>query len=162
MRLLADIAPDDTIVEIFPHDAGRKLLVASKAGFGFVVAETDLISARKAGKRILDVKPPDVAAICAPLAGDMLAVLGTNRKLLCVPVSEIPEMARGKGVRLQRYGKGNLAAARGYDRKTGLQMPRRAIDKLGDWEGKRGQAGKVRPKGFPSDGGMGSAFDNRL
>jgi topoisomerase-4 subunit A len=167
VRLMMDIDPSDEIIEIMVHDAARQLLVASRIGNGFVVPESELVSARKAGKQILNVKAPDEAAICVPAEGDRVAVLGENKKLLCFPLADVPEMQRGKGVRLQRHGDGHLADARCYSKKDGLKITDRAgrerlFEDLSDWEGLRAQAGRIRPKGFPTDGLLGPAFKNRL
>ena len=167
VRMMLDIEPSDEILEIFVHDPDRKLLVASRIGNGFVVAESEMIANRKAGKQILNVKAPDEAAICVPAIGDKVAVLGENRKLLCFALADVPEMPRGKGVRLQRHGDGHLADARCYSATEGLKIAdkagrERVFTELDEWQGLRAQAGRVRPKGFPTDGLMGPAFPNRL
>lgn len=167
VRLMIDLAPAEEILEIMVHDPNRKLLVASRIGNGFIVAESELISTRKAGKQILNVKAPDEAAICVPAIGDRVAVLGENKKLLCFALADVPEMPRGKGVRLQRHGDGHLADARCYVEAEGLTITDRAgrervFDDLGEWAGHRAQAGRIRPKGFPTDGLLGPAFKNRL
>lgn len=167
VRLLIDLQPAEAIIEAFVHVPGRKLLVASRIGNGFIVEENELIANRKAGKQVLNVKTPDEAAICVPAIGDHTAVLGENRKLLCFAMADVPEMARGKGVRLQRHGDGHLADARCYVEAEGLKITDRAgrervFDDLAEWKGLRAQAGRIRPKGFPTDGLMGPAFPNRL
>jgi topoisomerase-4 subunit A len=167
VRMMLDIEPSDEIIEIFVHQPDRKLLVASRIGNGFVVAENEMIANRKAGKQILNVKSPDEAAICVPVIGDKVAVLGENRKLLCFALADVPEMPRGKGVRLQRHGDGHLADARCYAEKDGLKIADKAgreriFTDLEEWQGLRAQAGRIRPKGFPTDGLMGAAFPNRL
>ena len=167
VRLMIELEPAETIIEIFVHQPDRKLLVASRIGNGFIVEENEMIANRKAGKQILNVKAPDEAAICTPALGDHVAVLGENRKLLCFALADVPEMGRGKGVRLQRHGDGHLADARCYVEAEGLKITDRAgrervFDDLADWKGLRAQAGRVRPKGFPTDGLMGPAFPNRL
>ena len=167
VRLLIDLEPAEAIIEAFVHEPGRKLLVASRVGNGFVVDENEMIANRKAGKQILNVKAPDEAAICSPVIGDHVAVLGENRKLLCFALSDVPEMARGKGVRLQRHGDGHMADARCYSEADGLKIidsagRERVFDDLAEWKGLRAQAGRIRPKGFPTDGLMGRAFPNRL
>lgn len=167
VRLMLDIEPAEEIVEMFVHEPGRKLLVASRIGNGFVVLEDEMISQRKAGKQILNVKAPDEAAACVPVIGDKVAVLGENRKLLCFALADVPEMPRGKGVRLQRHGDGHMAAVRCYAAADGLKIPDKAgrerlFEDLAEWEGLRAQAGRIRPKGFPVDGLMGPAFPNRL
>jgi topoisomerase-4 subunit A len=167
VRLMLDIEPAEEIVEIFVHEPARKLLVASRVGNGFVVPESELISTRKAGKQILNVKAPDEAAICVPAFGDRIAVLGENKKLLCFALEEVPEMPRGKGVRLQRHGDGHMADARCYVAAEGLKITdksgrERVFEELEEWQGLRAQAGRIRPKGFPLDGLLGLAFANRL
>ncbi|MGC6534323.1 MAG: DNA topoisomerase IV subunit A [Parvibaculales bacterium] len=167
VRLLIDLQPAEAIIEAFVHVPGRKLLVASRIGNGFIVEENELIANRKAGKQVLNIKTPDEAAICVPAIGDHIAVLGENRKLLCFAMADVPEMARGKGVRLQRHGDGHLADARCYVEAEGLKITDRAgrervFDDLAEWKGLRAQAGRIRPKGFPTDGLMGPAFPNRL
>jgi topoisomerase-4 subunit A len=167
IRLMLDIDPADEIIEIFPHDPERKLLIVSRIGNGFIVPESELVSARRAGKQIINVKAPDEAAVCVPAIGDMVAVLGENRKLLCFKMSDVPEMNRGKGVRLQRHGDGHLADARTFDAKHGLIVidsagRERVFNDLKEWYGFRAQAGRIRPKGFPTNGLLGPAFKNRL
>ena len=167
VRLMLDIDPSEEIVEIFPHEPKRKLLVASRIGNGFVVSEDEVLNSRRAGKQVLNVKAPDEAAVCVPAGGDYVAVLGENRKLLCFKLADVPEMTRGKGVRLQRHGDGHLSDVRVYFEKQGLSVSdksgrSRVFEDLKDFYGLRAQAGKVRPKGFPADGLMGAAFPNRL
>lgn len=167
LSLMIDLGAADEIIQIFPYNEARQLLIASRAGNGFVVAESELLSNRRAGKQILNVKAPDEALCCVPVIGQSVAVLGENRKLLVFALSDLPEMTRGKGVRLQKYTDGALADVRCFDAKQGLTV----IDKAGrsqvfstldEWHGTRAQAGRVRPKGFPADGLIGSAFPNRL
>ena len=167
VRLMIELEPAEAIIEIFVHQPDRKLLVASRIGNGFIVEENEMIANRRAGKQILNVKAPDEAAICTPVLGDHVAVLGENRKLLCFALADVPEMGRGKGVRLQRHGDGHLADAKCYVEADGLKITDRAgrervFEDLADWKGLRAQAGRVRPKGFPTDGLMGPAFPNRL
>ena len=167
IRLMLDIDPGDEIVEIFPHDPDRLLLFVSRIGNGFIAPESELVTARRAGKQVLNMKSPDELAVCVPADGDMIAVLGENRKLLCFARKDVPEMSKGKGVRLQRHGDGHLADARVYWKKQGLTVVdgagrQHVFDNLKEWEGLRAQAGRVRPKGFPANGLIGPAFPNRL
>jgi topoisomerase-4 subunit A len=167
VRLMLEIEPAEEIIEMMVHDPARRLLVASRIGNGFVVPESELINSRKAGKQILNVKAPDEAAICVPAIGDRVAVLGENKKLLCFALEDVPEMNRGKGVRLQRHGDGHLADARCYVEAEGLKITdkagrERVFEDLAEWYGHRAQAGRLRPKGFPVDGLLGMAFKNRL
>jgi len=117
------------------------------------------------GKQILNVKAPDEATVAAPVDGDSLAVIGDNRKLLLVPLKELPEMPRGKGVRLQRYKDGGLADAKVFKKKEGLtyiDAAQRTFTlssaDLRDWWGTRAQAGRLPPRGFPKSGKFGERF----
>ena len=66
-------------------------------------------SSTRKGKQVLNVDAGDEAKVCIPVApgADHVATIGDNRKLLIFPLAEVPEMARGKGVRLQRYKDGD-------------------------------------------------------
>ena len=99
---------DQDIVTAFVHDPKRKLLLASHAGNGFIVPEAEVVANTRKGKQVMNVKSPDEASHCVVLSGDHLAIVGENRKMLIFPLAEIPEMARGKGVRLQKYKDGGV------------------------------------------------------
>ncbi len=162
-RLMIDLEETHDIVEAFVHAPGRKLLVASTAGYGFVVREDDVVAMTRKGKQVLNVTAPDEAALCTPADGDTVAVLGENRKLLCFPLAELNEMARGRGVRLQRYRDGGLADARVFTRAEGLVWTdasgrNRVVSELADWMGSRAQAGRLPPKGLPRGNSFGPAF----
>ena len=164
-RLMIDIEDAGDCVELIVHQPGRKLLVASLSGYGFVVAEDDVIAMTRKGKQILNVKAPDEAAVLAPVSGDSVAVIGDNRKLLLFPLSELPEMPRGKGVRLQRYRDGGLADAKTFAKKEGLPYQIGAQrnfayppSDLRDWWGARAAAGRLPPRGFPKSGKFGDKF----
>lgn len=164
-RLMIDIEDAGDCVELIVHQPGRKLLVASLSGYGFVAAEDDVIAMTRKGKQILNVKAPDEAAVCAPVSGDSVAVIGDNRKLLLFPLSELPEMPRGKGVRLQRYRDGGLADAKTFAKKEGLvyiDAAKRSFTlasaDLRDWWGARAAAGRLPPRGFPKSGKFGDKF----
>ncbi|GFO83247.1 MAG: DNA topoisomerase 4 subunit A [Methyloceanibacter sp.] len=164
-RLMIDIEDAGDCVEFFVHEAGRKLLVASTNGYGFVVAEDDVIAMTRKGKQVLNVKGDDEAAVCAPVAGDSVAVIGDNRKLLLFPLEELPEMPRGKGVRLQRYRDGGLADAKTFSKKDGLvyiDAAKRSFTltpaDLREWWGARAAAGRLPPRGFPKSGKFGGKF----
>ncbi|HLL27370.1 MAG TPA: DNA topoisomerase IV subunit A [Xanthobacteraceae bacterium] len=144
------------IVTIVPFVGGRKFLVASKGGNGFVVKEDDCLANTRKGKQVLNVKAPDQAAAVAPVEGDSVAVVGDNRKLVIFPLADLPEMGRGKGVRLQRYKEGRLSDAKVFKLDAGLtwldpagrtqKLPK---TELRDWRGSRADAGRLAPKGFP-------------
>jgi len=143
------------IVNIAPFVGGRKFLVTSKSGNGFVVKEDDCLANTRKGKQILNVKAPDQAAVMAVAEGDSVAVVGANRKLVIFPLSELPEMGRGKGVRLQRYKDGALSDAKVFKLDEGLTWfdPAGRTQKLPkaelrDWRGGRADAGRLAPKGF--------------
>jgi topoisomerase-4 subunit A len=144
------------IVGVAPFAGGRKFLVASKSGNGFIVKEDDCLANTRKGKQILNVKAPDVAAAFSVAEGDHVAVVGENRKMVIFPLKDLPEMGRGKGVRLQRYKDGGLSDATVFALAGGLTW----IDKAGrthsveksdlrDWIGNRADAGRLAPKGFP-------------
>jgi topoisomerase-4 subunit A len=135
---------------------GRKFVVASHAGNGFIVKEDDGLANTRKGKQVLNLKSPDEARAIAPATGDTLAVIGENRKMVLFPLRELPEMGRGRGVRLQRYKDGGLSNVRAFDIDDGLSWTDSAdrtttLSKrdLADWQGKRADAGRIAPKGFP-------------
>ncbi len=109
----------------------------------------------KAGKRVMNVKAPGEAVVCAFVEGDSVAVIGENRKLVIFPLSEVPEMARGQGVRLQRYHDGALLDATAFTWKEGLRDQNNrtfAPSELKDWKGARAQAGRLPPRGWAKSG----------
>lgn len=159
VRVMVDMDNDTDIIAAFKHDTTRKLLIASKAGNGFVVSEPDVIANTRKGKQVLNVKMPDEAAICTPAFGDSLAVVGDNRKLLIFAIDTIPEMGRGKGVRLQKYKDGGIKDVRVFNKADGLtwedsaqRTHNRNMEELAEYVGERAQAGRVAPKGFPKNG----------
>jgi topoisomerase-4 subunit A len=161
-RLMIDIEEVADAVELFVHEPGRKLLVASSSGHGFIVPEDEVLAQTRKGKQVLNLNGAE-AAVCAPVDGDSVAVIGDNRKLLLFPMEELPEMPRGKGVRLQRYKDGGLADAKTFSKKEGLPYVDAAgrsfvITELRDWWGQRAQAGRLPPKGFPKSGKFGRRF----
>ncbi|MCP4072403.1 MAG: DNA topoisomerase IV subunit A [Hyphomicrobiales bacterium] len=159
VRVVIDMDNDADIVSAFKYHAGRKLLVASTLGNGFIVEEDEVIANTRKGKQVLNVKLPVEAALCVVAAGDMIAVVGENRKMLCFPASQIARMARGKGVRMQKYKDGGIKDARVFDLDEGLSWQDsagrthiRSKDELKEWMGDRAQAGRLVPKGFPRGG----------
>ncbi len=156
LRLIIDLPNEAEIVAIFIHTPGQKLLVASSAGDGFVVPEDEIVAQTRAGKQALNVKGDTRAAVCRPVAGDHMAVVGQNRKLLIFPVADLPEMSRGKGVRLQKYKDGGLSDARTFLLDEGLTWldpagRTRTVTELEEWQGARASAGRMAPRGFPQD-----------
>lgn len=156
LRLMVDLPNEAEIVTILTHQVGRKLLVASTAGDGFVVPEDDVVAQTRSGKQVLNVRGETRALVCKPVTGDSVAVVGENRKVLVFGLDELPEMGRGKGVRLQKYKDGGLSDAATFDRAAGLswQDPAgrtRMETELEEWTGKRASAGRMAPRGFPRD-----------
>ena len=156
VRLMVDLPNEAAIVEMFIHVPHRKLLVASTAGDGFVVAEDDVLAQTRAGKQVLNVKDEVRALVCRPVEGDHVACVGDNRKVLVFSLDELPEMARGKGVRLQKYKDGGLSDARTFTLDKGLSWldpagRTRTETDLAEWTGRRAGAGRMAPRGFPRD-----------
>jgi topoisomerase-4 subunit A len=153
LRLMFDMPSDHDIVSLFIFKPDRKLLLVSSDGRGFVVTEKDVFAQTRAGKQVLNVSGGNEAKICTLAEGDSVAVVGDNRKLLVFDATELPEMTRGRGVMLQRYRDGGLSDVIMFDSTVGLQWRSgertRTETDLRDWIGKRAQAGRLPPKGFP-------------
>jgi topoisomerase IV subunit A len=156
VRLMVDLPNDIGIADLLIFRPGERLLLASDAGDGFIVPAEELVAQTRAGKAVLTVRDGGKAAVCTPVRGDSIAVVGENRKLLVFPLAELPEMARGKGVRLQKYKDGGLsdaitfALAEGLSWKDPAGRTRTETD-LAEWQGARASAGKMAPRGFPRD-----------
>ena len=162
IRLMADIEEGEEIIAVLPYTAGQKMLVAASDGRGFVVSQDEMTSATRKGRSILSVDAPARAALIVPAAGSHVAVIGQNRKLLVFPLTQIPEMARGKGVRLQRYKDGGIADAKVFALAEGLSWRDSAgrvfsvsKSELKDWIGNRAEAGRLPPRGFPKNNKFG-------
>ncbi len=156
VRLMVDLPNDSAIVALRIHRPGGKLLLASSAGDGFIVSEDEVVAQTRSGKQALNVKDGVIAQVCHPMAGDHVACIGENRKMLVFPASELPEMTRGKGVRLQKYKDGGLVDAASFDWASGLSWSdpagrTRTEPDMTEWLGKRASAGRMAPRGFPRD-----------
>ncbi|WP_296417887.1 DNA topoisomerase IV subunit A [Pseudooctadecabacter sp.] len=156
LRLMVDLPNEAEIVALFIHRPGEKLIVASSAGDGFVVPENDIVAQTRAGKQVLNVRGDTVAKICKPVTGDHVAAVGENRKVLVFPLDELPEMGRGKGVRLQKYKDGGLSDVTTFTLSEGLSWldpagRTRTETELTEWTSKRASAGRMAPRGFPRD-----------
>jgi topoisomerase-4 subunit A len=155
LRLMIDLDDRVGIVDVFVHRPGAKRILASKEGYGFILPEEEAIAFRRAGKQVLNPGPKG-ALICVALGeADHLAVIGDNGKILIFPTADLPEMPRGKGVKLQSYREGALRDATAFSEAEGAAW----IDGAGrthgwpewrDWLGKRAGAGKLAPRGFPA------------
>ena len=163
LRLMLDLDDRVDLIDVFAHKPGRKRVLASKAGYGFIMPEDEAIAFRRAGKQVLNgeaVVSLEVAgakgvAVCLPYEGDQLAVVGDNGKILVFPLEELPEMPRGKGVKLQSYREGALRDAAVFNAEDGASWTdtagrTRVWADWRDWLGRRAGAGRLAPKGFPA------------
>jgi topoisomerase-4 subunit A len=156
VRLFADIDQGDEVVTALAYQGGRKFLVASRMGNGFVVAEDECVGTTRKGKQVLNLKAPDKAAAIAMVGGELTATIGDNRKMVIFALDQVPEMARGRGVRLQRYKEKGLSDVTTFKAADGLVWTDAAgrsftlpMKELKDWRGNRADAGRIAPKGFP-------------
>ncbi|WP_184377864.1 DNA topoisomerase IV subunit A [Rhizobium sp. BK619] len=159
LRIMVDMDNDQAVLTAFVHDPSRKQLIVSTAGNGFVVPEAELVANTRKGKQIMNVALPEETQLLVPVSGDHVAVVGENRKLLVFPLAQVPEMSRGKGVRLQRYKDGGISDVRCFAISAGLVWEDSAgrtftknKDELAEWLSDRATAGRTVPKGFPRSG----------
>lgn len=162
IRLFIDLEQEAAPVALFVNKGGRKFLVASHEGQGFVVNEDDCVGTTKKGKQVLNVEMPNEARAITEVTGDTVAVIGENRKMLIFPLDQVPEMARGRGTRLQKYKDGGLSDIAVFDAKAGLTWKDSAgrefsatMKDLAEWHGNRADAGRLAPKGFPKSNKFG-------
>lgn len=152
VRLLLDLPNEAAIIGIVKFIPDQKFIVAASDGRGFIVKAEDVLAQTRNGKQILNVELPARAAAFAPAGGNHIAVIGTNRKLLLFPAEQLPEMARGRGVTLQKYKDGELSDVKSFNLKEGLTWQSgdrtRTETDLRGWVGERAQAGKLPPNGF--------------
>ena len=156
IRLFIDLEQEGDIVSVFRYQGGRKLLVASLQGRGFIAPEDECVANTRKGKQVLNVKAPDAARAVTPVEGDLVAAIGENRKMVIFPIEQAPEMTRGRGVRLQRYKDGGLSDIKTFEVEKGLSWVDSAsrvfnlsLKDLADWRGNRADAGRLAPQGFP-------------
>ncbi|MDZ7927869.1 MAG: DNA topoisomerase IV subunit A [Agrobacterium sp.] len=162
IRIMVDMENDQDILTAFVHDPSRKLLLVSTGGNGFIVAESEMVANTRKGKQIMNVAMPDEAKLAVPVTGDHVAVVGENRKLLAFPLSQVPEMSRGKGVRLQRYKDGGVVDVKCFALADGLswtdtagRLFTKVGEELREWLADRATVGRTVPKGFPRSGKFG-------
>jgi topoisomerase-4 subunit A len=167
LRLFIDLEQEADLVAVFRHQGGRKFLVASAQGRGFVVPEEECLANTRKGKQVLNVTSPDAARAVAPVEGGLVATIGENRKMLIFALDQVPEMARGRGVRLQRYRDGGLRDLKTFKAEEGLSWTDTAgrgfslsLNELADWRGNRADAGRLAPKGFPRTNTFGQPVTN--
>jgi topoisomerase-4 subunit A len=156
VRLMVDLPNEAEIVDLMIHKPGIKLLVASSDGDGFICPADEVVAQTRAGKQVLSLRGGAKTAVCRPAYGDHIAVVGQNRKVLVFARDELPEMAKGKGVRLQKYKDGGLSDATSFTLSEGLSWKdpagrTRTEPDLEEWLAKRATAGRMAPRGFPRD-----------
>jgi topoisomerase IV subunit A len=156
VRLFIDLEQEADIVTMFPFQGGRKFIVGSHQGRGFIVAEDECLGTTRKGKTVLNVKAPDEARTVCVVEGEQVATIGDNRKMVIFPLEQLPEMARGAGVRIQRYKDGGLSDVKTFKGAEGLTWKDASdrtfsltLKELADWRGNRADAGRLAPKGFP-------------
>jgi topoisomerase-4 subunit A len=158
IRLHIDLEQDAAVVAAMAYQGGRKFLVASHGGNGFVVAEDECIANTRKGKQVLNLKAPDKAVALTTVDGELVASIGANRKMVIFALDQVPEMTRGRGVRLQRYKEKGLSDVTTFKADEGLTWTDGAgrsftlpMKELKDWRGNRADAGRLAPKGFPKN-----------
>jgi topoisomerase IV subunit A len=156
IRLFIDLEQEAELVAVFRQQGGRKFLLASAQGRGFVVPEDECLANTRKGKQVLNVAPPDAARAIAIVEGELVASIGQNRKMVIFSLEQVPEMVRGRGVRLQRYKDGGLSDLKTFGVEQGLSWTDTAgrafsltLKEFADWRGNRSDAGRLAPKGFP-------------
>jgi topoisomerase-4 subunit A len=158
IRSFIDLPPEADLVTMFVHQDGRKLLLAATSGHGFVTAEDDAVAMKRSGKQVMSVPTGVEATVCRFVVGDTVAVIGENRKLLLFPLAEVPDLARGRGVILQRYKDGPLLDVSVFVGKEGLRDINNrtwTMPELKEWKGARAQSGRLVPRGFAKSGKFG-------
>ncbi len=165
IRMFIDLDQDAAIVSLFVNKGGRKFLIASGEGQGFIVNEDDCVGNTRKGKQVLNVEMPNEARAIATVAGDTVAVIGTNHKMVIFPIDQVPEMARGRGVRLQKYTSAELSDVTVFDSKAGLTWKDSSsrehsmtLKELSDWRGNRADAGRLA-HGLPKSNKFGKAVE---
>ena len=154
IRIVIELPNDSDIVALMLSKPGEKVLVASDKGNGFVILHEDLQAQTRNGKQILNLKSDEKLSVCTPVDGDYVASLGENGKLVVFPVTELPVMSRGKGVRLQKFKIGGLSDAKVFNSSIGLSWrmtggKTRIETNILEWRGNRATSGRNPPYGFP-------------
>jgi topoisomerase IV subunit A len=164
IRLFIDLEQESDLISVEPFKGGRKFLVAAHDGRGFVVLEDECLANTRKGKQILNVKMPNEARAVTPIEGELVASIGENRKLVIFPLDQVPEMTRGRGVRLQRFKDGGLSDVKTFKAQEGLtwidsggRSFNLTMKELAAWRGNRSDAGRVRPDRFLTNNKFGRA-----
>ncbi|OYW43572.1 MAG: DNA topoisomerase IV subunit A [Rhodobacterales bacterium 12-64-8] len=157
IRLNLEVPESEHIIAmLIPEEKGRRIVASSK-GYGFIVTDAELISSTRKGKIILNVGPKELTAVCVKVEGDLIASIGKNRKLVIFKTDELPEMTRGKGVKIQSFGDGGLLDLKTFAKADGLTWSdtagrQQSAEDWKDWVGKRAQSGRLAPRGFNKNG----------
>ena len=154
IRLLTDLPNQIEIVNVIVFETNLSSLVTSNIGDGFIIKHEDMLAQTRSGKKIINLKTGIIANCLKNIKGDSIATIGTNRKLLIFKINELPELNKGKGVRLQKYKNAYLSDITSFDSEIGLVWfdksgRKNVLSNFKDWVGKRAQSGKIAPKGFP-------------
>lgn len=149
LRLMIDLDEKADIVGVLAHQPGGKLLVASRAGYGFIAPEDETLAQKRGGKQVLNGEMLSMLRA----TGDHVAAIGDNLKALVFRLDELPEMGRGKGVKIQSYKQGGLVSIATFAAEPGPEWVdgggrRRNWPDWKDWLGKRAQAGRQGPRGL--------------
>ena len=155
VRLFIDLEDAD-VVAAMAYQGDRKFLVASYQGNGFIVPEAEVLGTTRKGKAVLNLKEPDKAAAMTVVDGELIAAVGENRKMVIFGIEQVPEMTKGRGVRLQRYLQKGLSDILVFQAEMGMTWTDGAgrsftlpLKELKEWRGNRADAGRIVPKGFP-------------
>ena len=153
LKLMIDLPNEAEIVALRVYRPGEKMMLVSTDGRGFIVNQDEAQAQTRAGKQVMNPADKVTARFCLPFTGDALALVGDNRKLLVLPLADIPEMTKGRGVILQKYKDGGLADAKIISLAEGLSWPSgsrmRSEPDLTAWKTGRGSSGRMVPNGFP-------------
>ena len=154
LKILFDIEEEHSVINIFTYEKDKKIILSSSLGNGFIIKHQDMLSSRKSGKVILNIKEGERASFCKHVDGSHIVIIGENKKMLIFSLDELPEMSKGKGVRLQKYKDSEVLFIKTFNPKEGLIIEdsggrKRVYSDTNDWIGKRAQSGRLVPKGFP-------------
>jgi topoisomerase-4 subunit A len=158
VRLFIDLEAEVEIVQLLVLRPEMKLLIASSDGRGFIASGESISAETRKGKQLVNLRPRSTVAVVRPIPenADAVAIVGENRKMVVFPLAELPELARGQGVMLQRYRDGGLSDAIAFRFEDGLSWTlggesarTRTETDLAPWRAARGAAGRMPPMGFP-------------
>ncbi len=157
VRTIAELGPDERAIALFRHEPGAKRLVAASSGRGFVVTDESLQAEKRTGRTVLNLRPGETARFALAVAGDHVASVGENRRVLIFPIASVPELGRGTGVALQKFKDGGLADLRVFTLADGLPTgsgKTRPASELREWLGDRADPGRPAPRNLLADGGF--------